>query len=216
MRRLIAVLMFGLLAHTAWAEVATEPTQIRPILLGSKVPEAEVRTVEGKAIPLSGQLAGKPTVLVFYRGGWCPYCNIQLSGLRLVREELTALGWQLIALSSDKPESLRATMDKTPLDYTLLSDASTAAMQAFGIAFRVDDATVAKYQEYGIDLEVASGQDHHVLPVPAVYLIDANGIIQFSYVHPDYRIRMPERALLEAARAIGANQHVRELPKPAQ
>ncbi len=108
----------------------------------------------------------------------------------------------MIAISPDRPEELSKTLDKADLDYTLLSDSQAEALKAFGIGFRVDDATYAKYRMYGIDLEEASGNDSHALPVPSVFIVDGLGVLQFSYSHPDYKIRVPGTVILEAARAI--------------
>ena len=152
-------------------------------------------------------------MIVFYRGGWCPYCNLQLSGLRLIEKDLQTLGYQLIAISPDRPEELRKTLGKDKLTYTLLSDSSAETMKAFGIAYRVDPATLKKYRGYGMDIEKASGEIHHALPVPAVYVVDGDGILQFSYVHPDYRVRVPAEVVLAAARAIAQQHHKLHLPK---
>lgn len=96
---------------------------------------------------------------------------------------------------------MRETVERHEMTWTLLSDASAAAAEAFGLAFRVDDATFERYQGFGIDLEAASGQSHHVLPVPAVYLVDEAGKIEFEYVNPDYRVRVPPAVVLAAAKA---------------
>jgi peroxiredoxin len=195
-RKTLLLLTFCLpmAASTVLAQsIAETPNQVRPLLLGSSLPQANLRTLEGDAITLKDAVGGQPALLVFYRGGWCPYCNLQLQGLRLIRDKLDALGYRMIAISPDSPESMRATLDKTPIEYTLLSDSKAEAITAFGLAFRVDDDTLTKYQGYGIDLEkAAGGESHHALPVPAVYLVDAEGTLQFSYVHPDYTVRMPE------------------------
>ncbi len=187
--------------------IATSPTEVHPLLLGSPLPDVTLQALDGSAVGLKQAVAGKPALLVFYLGGWCPYCNLQLQGLRNIRERLEALGYRLIAISPDSPQSMQATLDKTPVEYTLLSDAKADAIRAFGLAFTVDAGTIEKYKEYGIDLEQASGgQSHHALPVPAVYLVDANGILQYSYVHPDYTVRMPESVVLAAAEALHAEQ----------
>ncbi len=88
--------------------------------------------------------------------------------------------------------------------FTLLSDASMSAARAFGIAFRVDDATFARYKSFGIDLEAASGQTHHELPVPAVFILDRAGVIRFAHANPDYTVRLAAEPLLEAARSVAA------------
>ena len=108
---------------------------VAPLLLGNALPDVELRTLEGAPIALKDAVGGKPAALVFYRGGWCPYCNLQLSGLRLIRKDLDALGFQLIAISPDTPAELKKTLDKEALDYRLLSDSSAAAMRAFGVGY---------------------------------------------------------------------------------
>jgi peroxiredoxin len=96
---------------------------------------------------------------------------------------------------------MRETMVRHEMTWTVLSDAESKAALAFGLAFKVDDRTVDQYKGFGIDLEAASGQTHHVLPVPAVFIVDESGKIEFQYVDPDYRARIPPEVLLAAARA---------------
>lgn len=203
-RALLAALL--LLPTLAMAVVAGSPQEVQPVLVGSKAPDAPLRTLQDQPTTLHAQLAGKPTVLVFYRGGWCPYCNLQLSELRHLVPELARSGFQMIALSPDRPLELARTLDQHALDYALLSDSSATAMQRYGVAFRVDDPTVEKYAEHGIDLGAASGESHHALPVPSVFVIDAAGVIAFSYVNPDYRTRVPVRILRAAVEAVAAGE----------
>jgi peroxiredoxin len=129
------------------------------------VPEVTLRTADGEAFDLSAAVSRKPAVLIFYRGGWCPYCNLHLGQLQEAEADLVKLGYQILAISPDRPAKLAESVEKGKLSYTLLSDAAMDAAKAFGIAFRVDDTTVEKYKGYGIDLEAASGQAHHLLPV---------------------------------------------------
>ncbi len=107
-----------------------------------------------------------------------------------------------MAASADRPEKLNETVDKNSLTYSLISDASTEAAQAFGLAFQMREELVDRYKrELGIDVEDASGRDHHILPVPAIYMIDQEGVVQFSYVNPNYRVRLDPSVLLAAAKA---------------
>lgn len=186
----------------ALAQPPTDPTEVRPLPVGRSVPAVEVQTIEGETRSLKDILDGKPALLVFYRGGWCPFCTLQLSSLRTLQPELDRQGVQLIALSPDDPAHLRQTLEGQALDYTLVSDAPAAALQAFGVAFEVDLATRTQYAAYGIDLEAVSGHDHHLLPVPSVFVVDAAGIIQFNYSHPDYRTRVPARVIRAAVEAV--------------
>jgi peroxiredoxin len=195
-------LLFASLGGVQAAELAPAADQVRPILLGSPMPNVALKTTNGKAVQLKSVVNGKPAVLVFYRGGWCPYCNLQLSDLRLIKKDLDAMGYQLIAISPDSPTELSKTLGKTKLEYTLLSDSKADALKAFGIGFVVDAATREKYKGYGIDLNKASGEKHSALPVPSVFVVDTQGVLQFSYVHPDYSVRMPGNVILSAAKAI--------------
>lgn len=178
------------------------PNEIRPVLLSMPVPEVSLLTVEGKSVSLKSQLNGKPTVIVFYRGGWCPYCSLQLGGLKKIKIQLDKLGMQLIAVSPDRPEALKASLNTAELDYTLLSDSKSDAIKAFGIGYVVDAKTLKQLKSYNIDLEKASGETHHMLPVPSIFIADGEAKLQFSYVNPDYTARLPESVILEAAKVI--------------
>lgn len=138
-----------------------------------------------------------------FRGGWCPYCNVQLGQLKEIEKELVALGFQIVAISTDKPEILKAHAEENNFSYTVVSDAEMTAAKALGIAFKVDDETFNKYKsKFKIDLEEFSGFDHHLLPVPSVFIVDKEGVIQFSYVNPDYKTRLSSKVLLAAAKAL--------------
>lgn len=182
------------------ADVARQATEIKPLEVGEPVPNPVLQSVEKREIYLKALLAGEPTILVFYRGGWCPYCNRHLSALQEIRTESEALGWKMVALSPDRPEELKKTLKGQDLSYTLLSDSAMHAAEAFGVAFQVDDPTLGKLEGYGIDLEAASGQSHHMLPVPAVFLINSSGTVTYVYTNPDYKERLSADVLLEKLR----------------
>jgi peroxiredoxin len=180
---------------------ALQASEVSPVLTGTEIPDVTVRNVEGESLQLREKVSDKPTVLVFYRGGWCPYCNRHMADLQQVEDDITAMGYQILAISADRPEKLRESANENNLDYTLLSDSPMEASKAFGLAFKVDEATVERYLQNGIDLEGDSGYDHHLLPVPAVFILNTDGIIQFQYVNPDYRTRIKSEVLLAAAEA---------------
>lgn len=188
-------------------ELALSPAEIRPLLLSSKVPEIALKTRTGRPTTLQEQASGKPVILVFYRGGWCPFCNSQLSDLRFIQEYADALGYRLIGINPDLPKEVNCTLGKQKLNYTLLSDSKANAMRAFGIGYRLDAETIERYNGYGVDLEMLSGEKHQGLPVPSVFIVDANGILQFSYVNPDFRARIPGSLVLEAAKVIAERLH---------
>lgn len=185
------------------ADIALKPEQIRPLLNGQTVPSGiQVQDSQGAAVDLSATLAKQKTILVFYRGGWCPYCNTQLAGLREISPQLQKLGYRILAISPELPaasaKSEQMTKDAA-LNYQLLSDSKLNALQGFGVAYYMDAATEKTYKgSYGIQLTYDStGQA--VLPAPAVFIISQSGEIQFSYVHINYKTRLQPRLLLLAA-----------------
>ncbi|TDJ00934.1 MAG: methyltransferase domain-containing protein [Deltaproteobacteria bacterium] len=121
--------------------------------------------------------------------------------LQKIESQLVELGYKIIAISPDQPDKLRATIRKHDLAYLLLSDSKMIAARAFGIAFRVDAATLDRYRGFGIDLQAASGEKHQLLPVPSVFVVGTDAVIRFRYSNPDYTVRIEPDALLEAARA---------------
>jgi peroxiredoxin len=169
-------------------------------LIGAEVSPLTLKTANGMAYDLPAAVKKSPAVVIFYRGGWCPYCNRHLGQLQEAEADLLKLGYQILAISPDRPEKLRESTEKGKLTYTLLSDSSMAAAKAFGIAFQVDAETIERYKGYGISLDAASGQSHHLLPVPAVFIIGTDGRIQFVYANPDYKVRLTPDVLLAAAR----------------
>ncbi len=181
--------------------VADSPMEICPAPLGTVIPDVSVREMDGTEVSLIEALAGQPTVLLIYRGGWCPYCSVHLSDMATIEFELHNLGYQILAISPDAPPQLLVTDAKAKPGYALLSDSEMNLAQALGIAFRLDEETLSMYRDYGIDLEQASGRDHHLLPVPAAIIVDVEGIIRFFYVNPDYKSRVDVKVLLAAAKA---------------
>ncbi|MEX2498374.1 MAG: peroxiredoxin-like family protein [Wenzhouxiangellaceae bacterium] len=197
-----------LLPTLSVAEIFNEPDQVRPVLPGMQAPEFRALDVNGEAVEVDPAALERPVVLTFYRGGWCPYCNMHLAELRTTEAELTEMGFDVWFISPDKPELL-AEGDDSEFGYRLLSDPGMNAAQAFGIAFRLDDETFERYVGFGNDLNERSGDDHQALPAPATFIIGTDGKIQFGYVNPDYSVRLAPEVLLAAARAYSDNKHAR-------
>lgn len=196
----LPVLLLAMVGATAAAgEAAPNAQSVQPLETGMLAPTFMVITAAGEPLEINPAETGKRQLLIFYRGGWCPYCNRHLKALRNVVPRLRAADIEVLFLSADRPEILYSSLDEPDIDYTLLSDASQSAARAFGLAFRVDDDLVERYKTYGIDLEAASGFDHHQLPVPAVYLLDADGRVAFMFADPDYKVRLEPDAILKAA-----------------
>lgn len=180
------------------AEVPQSAEAITPVDVGATAPNPTLRNLDGDEVSLTSVLGGEPTVLVFYRGGWCPYCTRHLSALQEALPGIREAGWNLVALSPDTPEHLAETVDGEKLSYDLYSDSTLEAAKDFGLAFQVDAPTVAKLEGYGIDLVAASGEEHRQLPVPAVILIDADSTVRFLHQEANYKKRLSAKKLLKA------------------
>jgi peroxiredoxin len=199
-----SLLMFAaLLATVAGAASPDDASKVNPLAVGAAAPGFTVREADGKPFRFESGKRARPVMLIFYRGGWCPYCNAHLKDLREAVPKISAMEIEVLFLSTDRPEILRESL-KEPVDYHLLSDNEVQAARAFGVAFRMDDATYAKYKSYGLDLEQSQGAKHHELPVPAVFIVDGQGTIRFAHANPDYRERLPARQVIEAARSVAA------------
>ena len=209
MKILSAPALIGVIAVTALlpltgrAELPMAPEKVQPLAKGVPVPDAMLRTVDGKSFDLKTETGAKPTVIIFYRGGWCPYCNAHLADVQKAEKDLLAMGYQILAISPDTAKALRSTMDDDKLTYTLLSDADMQATGAFGLAYGLDDATVAKYKGFGVPI-TAQHAWRYWLPVPAVYIVGKDGRIAFAHWDPDYRVRLSGAELLKAAREASA------------
>lgn len=204
MARSLALLLLALTA-TASAEVAPDAWSIRPLLPGAEAPAFRAVAPDGSSYHFDPAALERPALLVFYRGGWCPYCNLHLAELRHIEDDLAAAGVDLLFLSADSPAVIaQAIEDGEVPAYALLSDATAEAAQAFGISFQVPAETVARYHERGIvDLQPVPGTDDvHALPAPAVFLVGTDGQIKFQFVNPDYRVRVSNDVVLAAARTM--------------
>lgn len=182
----------------------TRAEDARPLPLGAVAPTAKLDDAAGNSVDLAKVFRQQPTVVVFYRGGWCPFCNQHLADLAKLLPDLQELGFRVLAISPDRPSELQKTVAKNNLTYTLLSDKSGALTRAFGLAYQVDADTLTALKGHGVDLEAVSGNGRHELPVPAVYLINAKGTITFAHSNPDYKVRLPADELLAAARKVAA------------
>jgi peroxiredoxin len=172
------------------------PTDVSPLLIGEKIPALTLPDVSGTSVSLAELVGKRQTVLIFYRGGWCPYCNVHLAELQSIENDVLQAGYQIVALSPDSPEMLKASVEKHTLRYTLLSDSKTEAARAFGLAFRAPE-------KYGDMLAKASGNGNRaILPVPAVFVLNKKGEILFEYINPDFKKRISGSLLMAVLKEV--------------
>ena len=193
----VLLILATLSTFSAHAAVPNDASAARPLAIGDTVPDVSVRSFSGESLSLSEITSEKPTMLIFYRGGWCPYCNRHLADVQKLKDTIDGMGFQVIALSPDRPEKIKEAMEAESLGYQLYSDSAADAMKAFGVAFKLDTDLVSTYKnEYGIYIESDSVMTHHILPVPALYLIGTDGKINFAHFDPNYRERLKAATIL--------------------
>jgi len=179
------------------AQIAEKAEDISPLLIGETVPEAYLQDMDGNAVLLQDILKLKQTVLVFYRGGWCPYCNLQLSGLIKIEKDVVELGYQIVAISPDEYQNLKPTHEKNSINYQLFSDPDAKLIKAIGIGFTTPSMLKAYILTKG-----QKGKTSEVMPVPTVLVLDQNGKILFEYINPKYKERISGEMLLAVLKTL--------------
>ena len=176
---------------------------------GDLAPDFVLDDARGHATKLSDRLAMGPVVLSFYRGGWCPYCNLELRSLQKELPRFTALGASLIAVSPEKPDQSLSTIEKNALGYPVLSDIGSRVARLYGIAFDLAAELRPIYTRFNHALPDMNGDDSWVLPIPATYVIDRDGTIALSFVDVDYRNRLEPAEVSATLEQLHLRQGVR-------
>ncbi|MFQ3207264.1 MAG: peroxiredoxin [Glaciecola sp.] len=209
MKKWLLLAAFALTAAVSTSALALDRTviadkaeNVTPLLNGSMAPSVTVKTADGSPVSLQALLMQKPTVLIFYRGGWCPYCSRQLAELKSIEQDLVDEGYQVLAISPESPKKLQSQKLETEFAVTLISDESLAAIRGFGVGFYVPSDTRKLYKDrMNVDL-TADDTKTAVLPAPAIFILDEAGRVQFSYVNPNFKVRPSAELVLSAARLV--------------
>ena len=162
----------------------------RSLTVGDTVKSFVLQDQHGRSVSLYERLSDGPVVLSFYRGGWCPYCNLSLKALHHARPKIEYLKAQLMAITPESPEHIRRTVRKNGLDFPVLHDASSEVAHQFGISFNVSNYLKDFYRSLGLNLSQRNADVLVRLPLPALYLIDQRGTIRYAYANEDYRQRV--------------------------
>ncbi|WP_010631196.1 peroxiredoxin-like family protein [Sporolactobacillus vineae] len=156
---------------------------------GDQAPDFTLPDATGKEIALSGELKKGPVILSFYRGGWCPYCNLELRAYQRALPQIREAGAQLIAVSPQTPDASLSTKEKDELEFIVLSDQDGKIADRYHLIFKLPDYLIQSYRQSGIDLETRNGNDKWELPKPATFVLDKTGKITFAHVSSDYKER---------------------------
>jgi peroxiredoxin len=190
--------------EAATADLRATGIEQKALHVGDAAPALSLPDAMGQSIALDALWAQGPLVLLFYRGGWCPYCNLELRAWQRELTRLGEIGARLVAISPQTPDNSLSTQERNELAFPVLSDSSLKASDAFGVTFVLPPELADLYGRVGNDLPVINGNGQWALPIPATYVIDTQGRIAFAHVEADYRERAEPAAVLDVlARVAG-------------
>ena len=173
------------------------------IKIGQKAPDFELPNAEGKSIVLKSLLEKGPVVITFYRGNWCPYCNLQLRALQARLDDIYALGATLVAISPQVPDGSLTEDEISKMDFIVLSDQDAKVALQYGVAWQVPEFLAEHMRvDRKLDLEKVNNGNGNVLPIPATFILGQDGVVTWNYVNVDYRTRSEPEEIIEALKRL--------------
>jgi len=169
--------------------IASMSATARVIREGDRAPDFDLPSVQGGTVSLQQELAKGPLILSFFRGGWCPFCSLELRAYGKVTRSAEGPPARLLAVSPETLDALRRTMAENHVTFPLLSDPGNRTAHSYGLVYRIPEALRAVYEGLGLDIPGRNGDSSFELPVPATYLIDAKGIVRRAFIEPDHTRR---------------------------
>lgn len=170
--------------------------------VSEEAPDFELPDATGEKMKLSTLLENGSVVLNFYRGEWCPYCNLEIRAFQQMLPDFQATNAQVVAISPEQPNSSLTMKEKHELAFPVLSDVGNTVARSYGLVFTLDETLRPLYKSFGIDIPARNGDESFELPVPATYVVDAKGIVRYAYANADYTLRAEPTDVLAAAQAL--------------
>ena len=187
----------------AFQELMASTVTSNAINIDDQASPFELPNVRGGSLSLSTVLQDGPVVLSFYRGSWCPFCNLELNALQAMLPEIKACGARLIAVSPELPDNSLSHAEKLGLEFDVLTDLGNEVARDYGLVMAIHETLRPLYLQWGLDVPAANGDDSYELPVPATYVIDTTGTIRAAYIEKDYTKRMEPAAIVDALKELG-------------
>ena len=188
--------------NTATDTLAATGLANKALKVGDTAPDFALPNAVGNTVRLSELLQQAPVVINFYRGEWCPYCNLELRAFQQLLPDFTAANAQLVAISPELPDHSLSVTEKHELEFAVLSDVGNTVAKNYGLVFTLDPSLRPIYEKFGIDINGSNGDESYELPMPATYVIDRDGTIRFAFADADYTKRAEPEAVLSAVRAL--------------
>ena len=164
---------------------------------GNKMPAFSLPNARNEIVSSDKLLKEGPLVINFYRGGWCPYCSLELKAFQDILPEITKLGAQLVAISPNLPDKSLSSIQKDALSFQVLSDLQNKVARQFGLVYTLNAKLQPLYKQMGIDLPEFNGDESYELPLPATYVVDSDGIIKLAFADVDYTKRLEPNKVID-------------------
>lgn len=174
----------------------------KAIKVGQKLPDGKLTTLTGERVEIEQLINGKPLVISFYRGGWCPYCNLELQGLESISNEIRALGSNIIAVSPESISHTKQTKEKNDVSFDILSDEGSFFAKKLGLVFTLPKSLQDIYLTFNIDVEKHNGESKFELPIPTTLIVKPNKEIVYIFADGDYTNRSEPGSILKILREL--------------
>ncbi|MEO0826329.1 MAG: peroxiredoxin-like family protein [Cyanobacteria bacterium J06639_16] len=174
----------------------------RTLKMGDTLPAIALPNATGKTVDIPALLTQGPVVIAFYRGGWCPYCNLELRALQQALPDIKAHGATLVAISPETPDNSLSTTEKNELEFEVLSDKGNQIARQLGLVFTLPESLRPIYESFGIDVPAYNGDQNFELPVPATYVVNTDGTVVHAFANADYTKREDPEVIVDVLKKL--------------
>lgn len=189
--------LIGVLFCTAFAQKSAEDAAKSGLNVGASMPAFSLKDSTGKFVSSKDLLKQGNLVVVFYRGSWCPFCNLYLRNLQKNLTQIKAAGGNLVAISVENPDNSLSVAKKNAVEFSVLSDPNLNVARLFGIVYQLPEQTDELYKSHGLDIAKHNQMDKAELPLSATYVVNRKGKIVYAYLEPDYKQRAAPETIIK-------------------